>query len=74
MIKTPAIAGVFCSCVPSMIIGLEVRVLSEVDRDDRSEPQGGDREGATESSGERDLRDDVQESDVRRDASRRAGM
>ena len=38
-----------------MTIDLEVEVLSEVDRNDRSEPQGADREGSAESSGERDL-------------------
>ena len=42
-------------CVPSMTIDLEVEVLSEADRSDRSEPQGADREGSAESSGERDL-------------------
>ncbi len=60
-------------CVPSMIIDLEVEVLSEADRSDRSEPQGADREGSAESSGERDLRGDEQESDRRRDRSGRVG-
>ena len=36
-----------------MTIDLEVEVLSEVDRNDRSEPQGADREGSAERSGER---------------------
>ena len=47
------------SCVPSMTIGLEVKVLSGVDRNNRSEPQGGVREEVAESSGEHDLRGDV---------------
>jgi hypothetical protein len=42
--------------VPSMNIDLEVEVLWEVGRNDASEPQGADREGSAESSGERDLR------------------
>jgi hypothetical protein len=41
--------------VPSMSIDLEVKVLSEADRSDRSEPQGAVREGGAESSGEQDL-------------------
>jgi hypothetical protein len=52
--------------VPSTTIDLEVKVLSEVDRDDRSEPQGADREGSAESSGERDLWGDEQKPDTRR--------
>ena len=57
-----------------MTIDLEVEVLSEVDRNDRSEPQGADREGSAESSGERDLRGDEQKPDNRRGRSGRVGM
>ena len=60
-------------CVPSMTIDLEVRVLSEADRSDRSEPQGDDRERVAESSGEQDLRGDVQKPDMRRGRSGRVG-
>ena len=60
--------------MPSMIIDLEVKVLWEVGRNDPSEPQGDDREGIAESSGERDLRGDVQKPDERRDDSGRAGQ
>jgi hypothetical protein len=60
-------------CVPSMTIDLEVEVLSEADRSDRSEPQGADREGSAESSGERDLWGDEQKPDGRRDQSGRMG-
>ena len=58
--------------VPSMNIDLEVQVLWGVGRDDPSEPQGANRERCAERSGERDLRGDVQESDVRRCDSGRA--
>ena len=51
--------------VPSMNIDLEVKVLWEVGRNDPSEPQGADREGSDESSGERDLWSDAQKPDVR---------
>ncbi len=60
-------------CVPSMTIDLEVKVLWGVGRNDPSEPQGADREGSAESSGERDLRGDVQKPDRRRRHSGRAG-
>lgn len=63
----------FRICVPSMTIDLEVKVLSEVDRNDRSEPQGADREGSAESSGEHDLRGDEQKTDTRRGQSGRVG-
>jgi len=56
-----------------MTIDLEVKVLSGVDRDDRSEPQGADREGSAESSGERDLWGDEQKPDRRRGQSGRVG-
>ena len=49
-----------------MIIDLEVKVLWEVGRNDPSEPQGADREGSAESSGEQDLWGDEQKSDMRR--------
>jgi len=62
------------SCVPSMNIDLEVEVLWGVGRNNPSEPQGDDREGIAESSGERDLWGDVQESDRRRGDVGRAGM
>jgi hypothetical protein len=42
-----------------MGIDLEVKVLSGVGRNDRSEPQGADREGSAERSGEHDLQGDV---------------
>jgi hypothetical protein len=57
-----------------MTIDLEVEVLSEVDRNDRSEPQGADREGSAESSGEHDLRGDEQKPDRRRGQSGQVGM
>jgi hypothetical protein len=57
-----------------MNIDLEVEVLWEVGRNDPSEPQGDDREGIAESSGEQDLRGDVQKSDGRRDDAGRAGI
>ena len=38
---------------PSMGINLEVKVLSEIDHSDRSEPQGRDREEPSGGSGER---------------------
>ena len=60
-------------CVPSMTIDSEVKVLWEVGRNDPSEPQGDDRERLAESSGERDLRGDVQKPDRRRRHSGRAG-
>ena len=56
----------FRKCVPSMIIDSEVKVLWEVGRNDPSEPQGADREGSAESSGERDLWGDEQQPDMRR--------
>jgi len=56
-----------------MTIDLEVQVLSGVDRDDRSEPQDETREWLVESSGEQDLRGDVQESDQRRGRPGRVG-
>jgi len=56
-----------------MTIDLEVKVLSEADRSDRSEPQGADREGSAESSGEQDLRGDEQKPDSRRGQSGRVG-
>ena len=59
--------------VPSMNIDLEVEVLWGVGRNDPSEPQGTDREGSAERSGERDLRGDEQQPDVRQDDSGRAG-
>jgi hypothetical protein len=59
--------GSFVFGVPSMTIDLEVEVLWGVGRNDPSEPQGDNREGVAESSGERDLRGDVQKPDVRRD-------
>jgi len=62
------------SCVPSMIIDLEVEVLWEVGRNDPSEPQGADREGSAERSGERDLWGDEQKPDSRRGDSGRAGI
>ena len=40
-------------CVPSMLCDLEVKVLRGVGRSDPSEPQGADREGSAERSGER---------------------
>ncbi len=39
------------SCVPSMNSSQEVKVLPELGRRDRSEPQGADREGSAERSG-----------------------
>jgi hypothetical protein len=48
-----------------MIIDLDVKVFSETDRSDRSEPQGADHEGRAESSGERDLTGDEQKPDSR---------
>jgi len=57
-----------------MNIDLEVEVLWGVGRNNPSEPQGDDREGIAESSGERDLWGDVQESDRRRGDVGRAGM
>jgi hypothetical protein len=62
------------TCVPSTTIDLEVKVLSGVDRSDRSEPQGEDCEGLAESSGEHDLRGDEQKPDIRRGGSGRVGM
>ena len=59
--------------MPSMIIDLEVEVLWEVGRNDPSEPQGADREGSAESSGERDLWGDEQKPDSRQGDSGRAG-
>ena len=59
--------------MPSMNIDLEVKVLWGVGRNDPSEPQGDDRERLAESSGERDLRGDVQKPDRRRRYSGRAG-
>jgi hypothetical protein len=56
-----------------MTIDLEVEVLSEADRSDRSEPQSLDREGWAESSGEHDLCGDEQKPDRRRDRSGRVG-
>jgi hypothetical protein len=56
-----------------MNIDLEVKILWGVGRNSPSEPQGDDREGIAESSGQQDLRGDVQESDVRRGESGRAG-
>lgn len=56
-----------------MNIDLEVQVLWEVGRNDPSEPQGADREGSAESSGEQDLRGDEQQPDMRQDDSGRAG-
>ena len=56
-----------------MIIDLEVEVLWEVGRNDPSEPQGADREGSAESSGERDLWGDEQKPDSRQGDSGRAG-
>ena len=66
MRKEPRLAAWLFSCVPSMNIGLEVEVLWEVGRNDPSERQGGNRERLAESSSERDLRGDEQESDSRR--------
>ncbi|MDP9348570.1 MAG: hypothetical protein M3P24_05440, partial [Gemmatimonadota bacterium] len=40
-------------CVPSMGDDVEVKVLRGVGRSDSSEPQGADREGSAERSGER---------------------
>ena len=57
-----------------MIVDLEVKVLWEVGRNDPSEPQGADREGSAESSGERDLWGDEQQPDSRQDDSGRAGV
>jgi hypothetical protein len=57
-----------------MTIDLEVKVLSEADRSDRSDPQGDDRERVAESSGEQDLRGDEQKSDKRRGRSGRVGI
>ena len=51
MIRGTSAWGCPSSCVPSMNIDLEVKVLWEVGRDDPSEPQGADREGSTERSG-----------------------
>ena len=59
--------------VPSMNIDLEVEVLWGVGRNDPSEPQGTDREGSAERSGEQDLRGDEQQPDMRQDDSGRAG-
>ena len=70
----PRETGALIFGVPSMNIDLEVKVLWEVGRNDPSEPQGDDREGIAESSGEQDLCGDVQESDARRGESGRAGM
>ncbi len=56
-----------------MNIDQEVEVLWEGGRTDPSEPQGDNRERVAESSGERDLRGDVQKSDQRRGESERAG-
>jgi hypothetical protein len=53
-------------CVPSMNIDLEVKVLWGVGRNDSSKPQGDNREGVADRSGERDLRGDEQEPDIRR--------
>jgi hypothetical protein len=52
---------------------LEVKVLWEVDRNDRSEAQGDERERVAERSVERDLRGDEQKSDMRRGRQGRAG-
>jgi len=52
-----------------MNIDLEVEVLWGVGRNDPSEPQGTDREGSAESSGERDLRGDEQKPDRRQGES-----
>ena len=60
-------------CVPSMTIDLEVKVLSETDRSDRSEPQGADREESAESSGGHDPWGDEQKPDRRRGQSGRVG-
>ena len=57
-----------------MNIDLEVEVLWEVGRNDPSQPQGADREESAESSGEQDLRGDVQQPDMRQRDSGRAGM
>ena len=67
------IARPLLSCVPSMTIDLGVKVLSEADRSDWSEPQGADHEGRAKSSGERDPRDDEQKPDKRRGQSGRVG-
>jgi hypothetical protein len=56
-----------------MNIDLEVEVLWGVGRNDPSEPQGADREGSAESSGERGLWGDEQKPDRRRGESGRAG-
>ena len=40
MKKEAGVRAGFLFCVPSMTIDLEVEVLSEADRSDRSEPQG----------------------------------
>jgi len=61
------------NCVPSLAFDLEVEVLWKVGRNDPSKPRGDDRERVAESSRERDLRGDVQEPDVRRGESGRAG-
>lgn len=61
------------SGVPSMNIDLEVEVLWGVGRNDPSEPQGADREGSAEGSGERDLWGDVQEPDMRQGEIRASG-
>ncbi len=68
-----AIRGLFVG-VPSMTCDLEVQVLWELDRGDPSEPQGDDREGLAESSGERDPQGDVQQPDQRRGRAGRAGQ
>ena len=60
--------------VPSMTIDQQVQVLWEGDRTNPSEPQGAVREDRAESSGERDLWGDVQESDARRSRLGRAGL
>src|SRR5690606_29674166 len=44
-------AAALSPCVPSMGDGPEVRVLPELGRRDRSDPQGADREGSAERSG-----------------------
>jgi hypothetical protein len=64
-------------CVPSMTIDSQVKVLWGGDRTNPSEPQGEGnrtgREAGAESSGERDLRGDVQKPDSRRGRPGRAG-
>lgn len=52
-----------------MNIDLEVEVLWGVGRNAPSEPQGADREGSAERSGEQDLWGDVQKPDNRRGES-----